>query len=340
MSWFKDVVSNKKKSLARRSEATLAALAQISAPVWDKQEQLDRIFQDNLNRLQYCDLIYAVNTDGILITSNVEAHIKDDTLKGRLLKGRPYLEKTLPYKCFTMSPVYISTHSGRSCITVLQSVTSKDKVLGFIAADFDVEKLPVDKDLKINDNPWQQYKGDPAIRDTLFMQERVLSPMDKQLVLVTDTIREMMQHHGIFHSKIHYSSSRVSFWRMENPYDYRIHLLDDLIDPERCLAYPRQNYPEIATVPQGDVATVVEMFKSLRNMDETIYLRSASFNIVNGMVGLTFSCDGSHYMHYREFLKWNIRRWFGHSEEGGNDCTGQTSQESMAANNTDSGVLN
>ena len=37
--------------------------------------------------------------------------------------------------------------------------------------------------------------------------------------------------------------------------------------------------------------------------DETISLRSASLNILNGMIGLPFSCDGSHYMAVDEFLE-------------------------------------
>ena len=46
-------------------------------------------------------------------------------------------------------------------------------------------------------------------------------------------------------------------------------------------------------------------------MDETIYLRSALLNIYNGMIGLTFSCDGSHYMPWREFLEKKLDFWTG-----------------------------
>ena len=310
MSWFKDIIKNKKKTLAKHSEGILTALAKSCVYAWEDTVELDSILQDSLNMLPHCDLIYTVDTAGELVSSNIEAHTKDNTLRGRVLVGRPFMD-TLPYNGFTMSPVYVSLHSRKSCITVMQSVTDGDKVLGFIAADFDVEKLPVDKELKKEETKWQQYKGDPAIRGTLFLQERVMSAMDKQLDNVTEIIKEMMVHHGIFHCKIHYSSSRVSFWTMENPYDYHIHMLEDLIDPERCLAYSRQEYPEIATVPVEKVAEVMDMLKILRNMDETVYLRSASFNLVNGIVGLTFSCDGSHYMNYSEFLEWDLDKWFG-----------------------------
>jgi hypothetical protein len=47
--------------------------------------------------------------------------------------------------------------------------------------------------------------------------------------------------------------------------------------------------------------------------DETIYLRSASINIFNGLISVTFSCDGSHYMRYDEFVEKDMGFWFGGS---------------------------
>ena len=52
-------------------------------------------------------------------------------------------------------------------------------------------------------------------------------------------------------------------------------------------------------------------FRALRFADETIYLRSSSINIMNGMLGLTFSCDGSHYMPVDEFLDRDLSFWLG-----------------------------
>jgi hypothetical protein len=40
----------------------------------------------------------------------------------------------------------------------------------------------------------------------------------------------------------------------------------------------------------------------LRLADAAVYLRPGSINIINGMIGLDFSCDGSCYIDYREFL--------------------------------------
>lgn len=43
-------------------------------------------------------------------------------------------------------------------------------------------------------------------------------------------------------------------------------------------------------------------FKRLHTLDHQIYLRAGSLNVVNGLVRLAFSRDGSHYLNYAEFL--------------------------------------
>jgi hypothetical protein len=63
------------------------------------------------------------------------------------------------------------------------------------------------------------------------------------------------------------------------------------------------------------VRPVLAQFKALRFADETIYLRSGSLNVMNGMVGLTFSCDGSHYMPVDEFLDKSLDFWVGVRDE-------------------------
>ena len=62
---------------------------------------------------------------------------------------------------------------------------------------------------------------------------------------------------------------------------------------------------------QQRIKDVFLTLRDLRSMKETIYLRAGSLNIFNGMVGLNFSCDGSHYMHWSEFLDKNVGSWMG-----------------------------
>jgi hypothetical protein len=84
-----------------------------------------------------------------------------------------------------------------------------------------------------------------------------------------------------------------------------------MLDADLCLAYPRRPYTERAIVEQEKISPIFEQFKSLRFADETVYLRSGSLNVINGMVGLNFSCDGTHYMPYDEFLEKDLDFWVG-----------------------------
>ena len=130
--------------------------------------------------------------------------------------------------------------------------------------------------------------------------------MDETMHIVT----MLMENHGVFHAKLHFSSSRATFWHIHDPCNYRLHDIEDCINPDVCLAYPAQAYPREAKVDAAEIKAVLHYFKVLRVADENIYLRSASLNIMNAMVGLTFSCDGSHYMPVKELLQRDLSFWF------------------------------
>lgn len=120
-----------------------------------------------------------------------------------------------------------------------------------------------------------------------------------------------MLEHGIFHGKLHFSSSGITLWHFDSPFNYHIVKIDELISPDICLAYPQQPYDQRATVAPEHIKKIFEKFKQLRFSKEIIYLRAGSLNICNGMIGLNFSCDGSHYMYYEEFLEKDHEFWFG-----------------------------
>jgi len=120
-----------------------------------------------------------------------------------------------------------------------------------------------------------------------------------------------MADRGIFHAKLHYGSSRATLWLYDDPRRYRVHVLEEIIDPSVCLAYPGTSYPPDAIIDKREIRDVLDRFVNLRLGDSVIYLRSASLNLINGLVSLNFSCDGTHYMPAREFLGKDDQFWFG-----------------------------
>jgi hypothetical protein len=311
MSALQQIILSKKDTLAGEVGEPLCRLAEQCAQVWQDADRLDRVLLDHIDNIPKCEFLYAWDLQGLEISSLVQPEHADKSWRGRDLSKRPYLKNNLPFKGIMLSSVYHSQFSNRECVTALQAVRRGEQLLGFIAADFSLDKL-IGAVAGLERTPhWQQFKGDPAVRGTLFMQQRIPSRLDEHIDSVHKTILSLMTDHGIFHCKLHYSSGRCSFWLIEDPYSYRIHGVEEIINPDIVLAYPLHTYPDRAIVTPAQIRQVLDEFKALRFADETIYLRSASINVMNGMLGLTFSCDGSHYMPVGEFLEKNLGFWIG-----------------------------
>jgi hypothetical protein len=236
---------------------------------------------------------------------------------GRDRSDRPYMNERVPSTGFLLSQAYISLRARRPSLTAIQIVRDEaGHVLGFIGADFDLRNLPLTGKLYEEPSHWRQIRGDPAIRGTVFHQTRSNSMMDLQIDTVLGVIEELMVDHGVFHGKLHFSSSRATIWLTADPYRYRLLDIDALTDPDTCLIYPHQPYPADALVPKDKIRPILDSLRALRFMDEMFYLRAGSLNIFNGMVALTFSCDGSHYLPWDEFLGKGADFWASGSAEG------------------------
>jgi len=300
-----------KEALAGRIKTRLAEVADDCVAAWPDADRLDEILQRAIGEIPDCGSLYAWDFEGHEISSMIRRDGRDPSWRGRDLTRRPYLTQHLPFMGIMLSSVYRSDYDGRECITALQAVNADNRLLGFIAADFPVSELLRSKGLEVELPRWTQHRGDPAVRGTLFMQQRVPSRLDEHIDEVLERFVSLIAEHGVFHCKIHFSSGRCSIWLMEDPYSYRILSVDEVLNPDLSLVYPCRPYPAQAVVTPDEVRECFQRFRELRFADEVIYLRSSSINIINGMIGLTFSCDGSHYMPVSEFIAKDASFWFG-----------------------------
>lgn len=312
---LRDVVARQRLLLQGRLASPLERLGRHCAGLWPSREALERELKAAFAALPYCKYLYILDVRGRQITANCTPAGLDLSQLGRDRSDRPYLADALCGQRFTLSQAYISRNARRPSLTAIQAIESPGgERLGFLGADFDLRELPMTRELYQQPDQWVQLKGDPAIRGGLFAQQRVESLMDARIDEVLDLLVELIAVHGVFHGKLHFSSSRATLWLVDDPYRFRILDIEDLTDPAICLAYPSRPYPGDAAVPLERVREVFRTFKALRFMDETIYLRAGSLNIFNGIVGLNFSCDGSHYMPWHEFLKKSLGFWLGTGE--------------------------
>ncbi|HEU0188212.1 MAG TPA: PDC sensor domain-containing protein [Gallionellaceae bacterium] len=292
--------------------SSLSLIADDCKQMWRDRASMEARLMSGLAELPYCKYLYLLDEHARQITANASRAGLQEFQFGRDRSQRPYMASALAGNPFSLSDVYISQNARRPSLTAIQIIFGdKGELLGYLGADFDLRELPATQALYQQPGQWMQLKGDPAIRAGLFHQERAASPLDERVDVVLDILTELMTIHGVFHVKIHFSSSRVTLWPMGDPYRFRIHGIEELSNPNICLAYPRTPYPADADIPADAIPKILKCFRELRFMDETIYLRSGMLNIFNGMVGLTFSCDGSHYMPWREFLDKKLDFWTG-----------------------------
>ena len=308
---LQDTVRKQRQDLKELLSESMSELATACASNMNNRQALEDILAKEMSTADYCKYLWVLDKHARQLTDNIQrTGFKRGVGRDRV--ARPYLQRALKGEDYYLSDAYISRNSKRPSLTAVKVILDADgQVNGYLGADFDLRELPHTTSNYVDEKNWQQIKGDPAIRSGLFSQQRIESAMDAKIDDVLNVMKELILTRGIFHAKFHFSSSRATLWRVDNPYDYQILNIDELSDPDICLAFKHQKYFEKATVDAKSIDLIFQQFKDLRFADETIYLRAASLNIVNGMVGLNFSCDGSHYMHFDEFLDKSMEFWFG-----------------------------
>ena len=312
---LQNAVARQRMLLGSRLSGPMRRLAIDCAAVWPERNALEQVLEQGLEILPACKYLYILDDRVRQITSNISHKGPLPENYGRDRSKRPYLADAIAGEKFSLSDAYISRNARRPSLTAARHILDEDgRLLGYLGVDFDLRELPLTREVYRQPEQWMQIKGDPAIRGGLFMQQRIDSAMDERIDEVLDLVVELVKVYGVFHAKLHFSSSRATLWLLDDPLRFRILDIEDLTDPGICLAWKQHDYPDEAEIPIERVKDVFHTLRELRFMDETLYLRAGSLNIFNGIVGLNFSCDGSHYMHWSEFLNKNVGFWMGTSD--------------------------
>ncbi len=318
---LKTNIQDQRDTIAAMMRDPLAEVAQQSLELWNQRELLDNMLLEEIPGIPHAKFLYALGPNAIQVSSNISATGLDESDFIRDRSQRPYMQNLNEDDSFTLSEAYISLRERRPSITAIQKIKDGEHLLGYLGADFDLRDLPFSHSIYEEPDNWRQLKGDPAIRGSLFSQTRTDSVLDKHIDTVTAVLEELFVERGLFHGKIHFASSRATAWVYDDPYRYRLLDIEALIDPDICMAFPLRSFPENAITQPHEIRKVIDGLRALRYMDDTLYLRAGSLNIMNGMVGLTFSCDGSHYMSVKEFLDKDIGFWEGTTNEMDSFCT-------------------
>ncbi|OFC60286.1 hypothetical protein BAE30_08215 [Acidithiobacillus caldus] len=287
------------------------------------RSDLDILVGESLATLPFAKYLYVLNRNGIQISSSMSREGLITEHYGRDRSERPYMKEALsiasaldlhretcyqqwPYLDdgtqavdFLLCDAYISANALRPSMTATYFLRDRQgSIAGFLGADFALRELPPIEGIYRDTRRTRTFSLDP-----LPDQIRSASRLDREMDTVISVLEELMMCRGVYHVKLHFSSSQTVVWQLDDPYRYHIFSVSDLLDADSCLAYPNRSYPEEAIIPEDQIRTILDRLKALRNSKSPVYLRSCSINIFNGMVGLSFSSEGSSYMPYENFLK-------------------------------------
>jgi hypothetical protein len=314
MMWMKKTtIGEQRRVLTELFEPAMLNLSKRCAPVWFDLDRLDEVLSRHFASIPHCHLVYAVDKFGKQISSNISAHGIDTTCRCQDLSRRPYCVSLYPKRHFMLSSVYITQTNGRPCLSAVQPVIDdRQCFLGFVVADFDIRRLPLSINHPKSTSFLPPYHHQVPTRLAL-QPRRVASAFDKNLTDIQGILSKLISEHGVFHCALHFGSAQAMLWQMAEPFQYHLFDVEQLLDPDMYLTYPRFPYPEKLPVSKRDVQQVFEHFRILRLGDGSVYLRSGSINIMNGMVSLSFSFEGSEYLSVGEFLETDFSYWFGQS---------------------------
>jgi len=91
-------------------------------------------------------------------------------------------------------------------------------------------------------NNWLQIRGDPSIREFLFLQEQKLDEFDLHLDRMLARVDDLMCNFGVFHARVHFSSGQVTSWLVDDPMRYRVHVKEQFLHLDVFHSYPLSSY--------------------------------------------------------------------------------------------------
>ncbi len=307
---LQESVHQQQQMLVTMLSDPLKRAADACLSVWGDREKMNHALAEVLHSMPYCKYLYVLDKTATQISDNVSHGELVSRHFGRDRSERPYMPDSFPENDLVLSNAYISLKAKRPSLTAIHLIRNENgESAGYVGADFDLRDLPLTRNLYDEPRKWTQMKGDPSIRGNVFSQTRSDSDMDRNIDTVLGVVEELIMDHGVFHAKLHFSSNRSVIWHYDDPFRYRLLSMDALIDPNICLAYPNRAYPKDAKIPKDRIREILDSFRQLRFMDDTLYLRAGALNIFNGTISLTFSCDGSHYIPFEEFLNKEHAFW-------------------------------
>ena len=124
----------------------------------------------------------------------------------------------------------------------------------------------------------------------------------EQLLSIVETL---ITRKGVFHIAIHFSSSQLVCWTFDNPYSYQIYHADEIFSDHFMRLFAPLDAHLHTCIEHEQLVPILNTLKSLRNKPDGSELRNASIHMLNGYIALSFACDDTRYINFKNFISMN-----------------------------------
>jgi len=114
--------------------------------------------------------------------------------------------------------------------------------------------------------------------------------------------KQLLLEKGVFHIVVHFASSQLVCWTLDNPYSFRVYTAEEVFADEYLNLFLPMKSKIQSCVDKSRVIPILESLKGLRENSGGSELRNASIHLLNGYVGLTFACDDTRYINHEDFV--------------------------------------
>ena len=143
---LKRTIQQQRKVLKDLLGLSLLRLADDLPPLMSSHSNLNERLMQSCKDLPYCKNLFALDANGIQVSSTLNKERPDDKAIGRDRAKRPYMKNMFDEIDFQLSDAYISKNKKRPSMTAIQVIRDENNHrVGFLGVDYDSAfNIPLD----------------------------------------------------------------------------------------------------------------------------------------------------------------------------------------------------
>lgn len=125
---------------------------------------------------------------------------------------------------------------------------------------------------------------------------------DDRMEKILNIAEQLLLSKGVFHLTLHFSSSQLSCCTFDNPYSFQLYTADEVFSDNFMRHFAPLESKLRTSIEHNQVRPILNALKWLRSKKHGSELRNASLHMINGYIGLSFACDDTRYINFRELI--------------------------------------